>query len=99
MALREAVTVMLKSICFAVANYALSSIEVDDDVEEELVEAPPSYVMPPSMPPDGIGEEPTDHQLWQAEQEMLRRVRPGSPLIDPDYDKLSRDIVQPMDLS
>jgi hypothetical protein len=99
MALREAVIVMLKSLCLTIAHHALESINHQEEEEEVVVAPPPSYVMPAATQPENIGTEQTDHQLWMAEQEMLRRVRPGSPLIDPDYDSLSTDIIQPVDLS
>jgi len=99
MVVKEAVAVMIKSVCFAIAHHALSGIDLSEP-EQEVEAPPPQEHIPPPVQPDGLpGAQPTDHQLWMAEQEMLRQVRPSSPLIDPDYDSLSRDIIQPMDLS
>lgn len=101
MAVMEAVSVMIKSVCFAIAHHALSGIDLSEpEVEVEAEAQAPQEHIPPPVQPDGLqGAQPTDHQLWEAEQEMLRRVRPGSPLIDPDYDNLSQDIIQPVDLN
>ena len=109
MGIREHIEVAIKSVCMAIAHKALSSIDAEYDIEEapeepstdEAAEFYATHATPQAPPANinGAGSEvDADHALWLAEQEMLRRVRPGSPLIDPDFDAMTRDIITPAEL-
>ena len=108
MGVKDHVEVAIKSVCLAIAHKALSLVEANDedapteDAPREDVEFYATHATPEPAPPNINGaasSSDADHSLWVAEQEMLRRVRPGSPLIDPDYDAMISDIVSPMDIS
>ena len=108
MGIMESVGVAIRSVCMAIACKAISTIDMEEaapvKAEPPADEAEVFYAehATPQAPDNINGAElsaDVDHQLWIAEQQMLRRVRPGSPLIDPDYDALTRDIITPQDIS
>jgi hypothetical protein len=105
MGVKQALKVLVKSLCLAVAHHALATTDKDvpSPPEEPTVEptVEPDDEEPEGYPAHATGPlavtETSDRIEWMREQENLRKYRPNSPLIDPDFDKISREIVEPLE--
>jgi len=99
MALKEVLVMMVKSLCVAVTHAALRSTGVHPEYEQPVVHVEPEPAVQSAPPPnqDLTPEESTDFQEWWKEQELLRELRPNSPLIDPDFDHMRNELIMPME--